>query len=133
VSKHAIVAGSVLIALSLVAAAISVKFSPTVFIPAAEGLLLIIFGVVARSPAARMHAMHGAATVGLIGALASAVIFFRMMITASGGNDVVPASKWVSVGGMLVVSVGFVILCIKSFIDARRARQAGAATAGPAA
>src|SRR5271154_6564405 len=45
------------------------KQSPTAFIPSAFGIALIVCGVIARKEKARMHAMHGAAFVGLIGFL----------------------------------------------------------------
>jgi len=44
--------------------------SLTALIPAIAGGLLLICGLLAMNPAIRMHAMHGAAMVGLLGFLA---------------------------------------------------------------
>ena len=43
--------------------------SPTALIPAAFGVVLIVLGLVAHRASARMHAMHGAVLVALIGFL----------------------------------------------------------------
>lgn len=122
-SGQAIFFGLLLAILSGVAVALSEKFSPTALIPAVEGALLIVMGIVARNPKARMHAMHGAATVGLIGALLSAGVLIPLIRKSVAGEEVA-LSKWVSVGGMTVLSILFVVMCVNSFIAARRARQA---------
>lgn len=127
-SGQAILVGVLLAIVSAITVGISEKFSPTALIPAGEGVLLIIFGLVARNPKARMHAMHGAALVGLIGAAMAGVILIRSISKAAGG-EAVPMSKWVSLGGMTVLSIVFVVMCVNSFIAARRARKAGESAA----
>jgi hypothetical protein len=95
--------------------------SPTALIPAAEGLLLALCGAVALSANVRMHAMHGAAVVGTFGFFAAvgALIARRPHGLALFGMST-----------MAVLSLIFVVLCIRSFIAARRARIAGAGTVG---
>src|SRR5262245_61949292 len=46
--------------------------SPTALIPLGFGVVLIICGLIARSPGARKHAMHAAAAVSLVGCIAAA-------------------------------------------------------------
>jgi hypothetical protein len=91
--------------------------SPTALIPAAEGLLLGICGAVALSADFRKHAMHGAAVVGTFGFFAAvgAIIARRPHGLAL-----------FSMSSMAVLSLIFVLLCVRSFIAARRARLGSA-------
>ena len=95
----------------------------TALIPAAAGVLLFVLGVLARREAMRKHAMHAAAAVGLIGCVAAAVQVGRRALSEN--------FEWgpgtLSQAAMAVLCGLFVALCVKSFIDARRARaQQGA-------
>jgi len=89
----------------------------TALIPAFFGGLLIVCGlIVAAVPKSRKHVMHLAAMVGVLGAIGGFVPIIR-----SGDFDVMkPAIR----NGLLmtVVCVVFVVLCVKSFIEARKAR-----------
>jgi hypothetical protein len=121
--RIAIVIGILLIALgvwSYMAAPVEHR-SPTALIPAGEGVLLAICGAVAMSAGLRMHAMHGAAVVGTFGLLAAigALVARRPHGIAL-----------VSMASMALLSLIFVVLCIRSFIAARRAREAGAGNVG---
>ncbi|MDZ4798417.1 MAG: hypothetical protein SGI92_09665 [Bryobacteraceae bacterium] len=93
--------------------------SPTALIPAAFGLLLLVFGVVARDPAKRKHAMHGAAMVGLLGVLGTASGLFKFFQMAT-GTPVARPQAVITQAAMCVLCLVFVGLCVKSFIDARR-------------
>ena len=92
--------------------------SVTAFIPALFGLLLLGLGVLARSDGARKHAMHAAATVALVG-FAGAV--FRLVSSSAGGGTALAVSSQIA---MALLTGTFVALCVKSFIDTRRARAA---------
>lgn len=89
----------------------------TALIPAAFGLLLVVLGFVGREEGARKHAMHAAATVALVGFLGALMSLLR---TPAG---VRPALAVASQVAMLLLTGIFVMLCVKSFIDARRARK----------
>jgi hypothetical protein len=93
--------------------------SPTALIPAVEGILLTVCGaVVVAKPEARKHAMHAAATVGLLGFLAAGG---RLMSVLIQGKVPAPLAM-TSLSLMLVLSAAFVVLCVASFVSARRKR-----------
>jgi O-antigen/teichoic acid export membrane protein len=96
--------------------------SPTALIPTAVGMILVILGAFARKEAYRKHAMHVAAVVGVLGFLAAAGRFFAVLF--SGGD--VATTAGMSTATMAVLCGVFVALCVKSFIEARRRRKAGA-------
>lgn len=119
-ANTAIGIGALLIVVSLVSYTQANSSSPTIFIPAGVGLLILVLGVIARNEHARKHAMHAAAAVGLLGFLAAAG---RLTVTLlKGGWNGLAVS---SLAAMAVLCLIFVILCIRSFIDARRRRTAG--------
>ena len=121
--KVAITIGTLLILLGIGGFAGSGFAAPTALIPAYFGAALAILGVVvAVKPATRKHAMHAAAAIALLGALASGG---RLVVSLShGGHDRLAIF---SLASMTVLCVLFVILAVRSFIAARRAREAGAA------
>ncbi len=92
----------------------------TALIPAGFGLLLIICGLLAMKPKLRMHAMHGAALVALLGlggALSSAIK----------GLGAGKSATSLAVGSQLIMTVLcmiFLVLSVRSFIAARNARKA---------
>ena len=91
----------------------------TAFIPSAFGVVLILLGFLARNEKYRMHAMHGAALVGLLGVVMplGRVIYASTQPTFQFG---------LAAGGsiaMAVLCAIFLGLCVKSFIDARVARK----------
>lgn len=92
--------------------------SMTALIPAFVGAPLFVLGLLALQEHLRKHAMHAAAALGLLGFLGAGVQFLRR---AFGGNF-----QWtegtISQAIMAVLCGVFVGLCVKSFIDARRAQ-----------
>jgi fluoride ion exporter CrcB/FEX len=95
--------------------------SPTALIPAAFGLLLVIFGFLAKSKEnLRKHLMHAAVVVGLLGflATASSILKIPALLSGTAERPLAVASQF----AMAVICLVFVILCVKSFIDARRER-----------
>lgn len=97
----------------------------TAFIPSLFGLLIIISGAMAKNPAKRKAAMHGAAGIALLGLLGSLrglstwpLILSGRAVDAGLTNSKVLAS-W-STLLMFVICLIFLVLCIKSFREARR-------------
>ena len=91
--------------------------SYTSLIPAAFGIVLMLLGHVAvAKDNLRKHLMHVAVMVGLLGFIASLVGLFRKGIPAGISAGVV------SQIAMALVCLVFVILCVRSFIEARKNR-----------
>lgn len=93
------------------------KVSMTSLIPAWIGLALLLCGLVATvKPTAKKHAMHLAAMIGLFGFVGGFMPLFRSNFNFE---------KASAVSGLLMISLSllFVALCVKSFIDAKKARQ----------
>jgi hypothetical protein len=89
--------------------------SPTALIPAAFGLLLAVLGFIARAKDdLRKHIMHVAVIIGLIGFVLPAG---RLLMNLS---SIAMTAAVLSQLAMAVICLVFVILSVKSFIDARR-------------
>jgi hypothetical protein len=89
--------------------------SLTALIPALFGLVLAGLGAAARAKEnLRKHLMHAAVTVGLLGFLMTAG---RLVMNLS---RITLNAATVAQIAMSLVCLIFVILCIKSFVDARR-------------
>ena len=95
---------------------------PTALIPAAAGILLIVFGLLARNPKLRMHAMHGAALIGLLGFFGS-VSGVPQLIKLIAGDAITRPAAAVSRSIMAVLCLAFVTLTVRSFVAARIARK----------
>jgi hypothetical protein len=94
---------------------------PTSLIPAIFGLLLVVFGAMARDDKKRKMAMHIAVVIGLLGFLGSASGLISLPAVLSGGQVERPMAV-VSKSIMAVLMAVYVAMCVKSFINARRAR-----------
>lgn len=93
----------------------------TALIPAAFGIGLVICGIIGlRGEHARKHAMHVAAAISLIGFL---MIGRAIMVLVKTGTANLATIEIAIFSG---ISLVYMILCIKSFRDARIAREAAA-------
>lgn len=89
--------------------------SITALIPAFFGIVLAILGVVANSkPDLRKHLMHGALLVALLGFIIPIARVLSKLSTISLSPAVI------SQLAMALICLIFLVLGIKSFIDARR-------------
>ena len=94
----------------------------TALIPAFAGVPIALCGLVALNPAHRKRAMHVAVIFGLLGFIAP----LGRLIPALARGDVPRPLVLVSQAGMSLLCLAFVILCVRSFINARRERLASA-------
>jgi hypothetical protein len=122
--KITVLFGTLLLGISLLILAINQSFSsPSIFIPAAVGLPLIVLGVLSeRLPGKRKLFMHIAVTIGLLGALASLVPIKKQLTELASGNALDPVRAG-SVFSMAILCASYVFLCVKSFINARKTSQ----------
>ena len=97
--------------------------SVTALIPAFFGLVFLILGVLARKESLAKHVMHAASVLALLG-VAGSFSGIPSVITMLGGGAVGMPAAAVSRAIMALLSLGYLVLCIKSFIDARRTRLA---------
>lgn len=98
------------------------KVSVTALIPAFVGGVLILCGVLAFKDNLRKHVMHLAAVIGLVGALGGFMPLVRQYKNTGSFDPTKPSA----IAGelMILICAAFVGLCVKSFIDARKARKA---------
>ncbi|HVT88999.1 MAG TPA: hypothetical protein VHD56_09125 [Tepidisphaeraceae bacterium] len=97
----------------------------TALIPAVAGTFFEMLGGVALNPKMRKHAMHAAAALGLIGFLGTITGVIKLIQWSMGTEPARPAAV-VSQAIMCVLCIVFVLLCVRSFIQARRNREAQA-------
>jgi hypothetical protein len=98
---------------------------PTALIPAWFGLAMGVFGFLAISPneGRRKLFMHVNVTIGLLGLIGAVVEALRGYGAARAAGlepDHIALASKLTMAGLLLI---YVNLCIRSFIEARRARQ----------
>lgn len=122
-AKLTICFGIVLILLGLLGFVATGHHAPTALIPAVVGLILVILGFLANSEDAkkRMLNMHIAVTVGLLGFLGTAKSIFDYIAMVRGRQFPHPIAVEEK-AAMSLLLLFFVLLCVRSFIAARRAR-----------
>jgi hypothetical protein len=95
--------------------------SVTALIPAFFGVVFLILGLVARNPARLKMAMHIAAVLALLGIGGSARGFGPALKSLSGEAIQRPSAAWGQVS-MALLCLVYLVLCIRSFVQVRRAR-----------
>jgi hypothetical protein len=98
--------------------------APTALIPAYFGVLLGILGLLANTPDSkrRMLFMHIAVTVGLIGFIFPGWRGIGDLITQMHGQIVLRPAAMKEELAMAAICLVYVLLCVRSFIAARRNR-----------
>ena len=94
----------------------------TALIPAYIGFVLLVLGLLARKESLRKHVMHAAMTIALL-ALFGTVRSFLRLPDAFAGTAERPAAVYAQAVTALL-SVAYLALGIRSFIQARRSRSA---------
>ena len=119
-----IVLAALLIVLGAAGYAASGMAAPTALIPAGFGIVFAALGAAARKEPLRKHAMHAAAALALIGFLATAagvIEVFAMLAGDAPEQPLASSSKAV----MALALAAFLVLCVRSFRAARKARVTG--------
>src|SRR5438094_73879 len=90
--------------------------SKTPLIPAGFGIVFLLLGLLAFNDKLRKHVMHAASALGLVAFLAAVIV----LIVRGGSASQAALGEQ---GVMALLSAGFVALCVRSFIEARKARK----------
>jgi peptidoglycan/LPS O-acetylase OafA/YrhL len=120
VAKITIVVGLILIGLGLYGYFGTGTTSITALIPAFVGTPILLLGALALKDSMRKHAMHAAVMLGLLGFLGAVGNVARVLAK---GGEIIPTAMTMTCS-MGVVCAVFVALCVRSFIQARKARKA---------
>ncbi len=121
-AKVTLVFAGLLIALGLVSYVGTGSQHPTALIPAGFGVLLGIFGFLAVSPSEsrRKLFMHINVTIGLLAFLGGASEAVRGYVHAESAGlqpDMIALAAKLTMAGLMLI---YVLLCVRSFINARR-------------
>lgn len=91
----------------------------TALIPCIFGILYFLFAILGRKETRRMHAMHGAAVIALLGTLATARSIAQAAAWAGGTAPTRPAAV-ITQMIMCILSIYYLVEAVKSFVAARR-------------
>jgi hypothetical protein len=97
--------------------------SVTALIPAFFGVPLLLLGLVALNERMRKHAIHIAVIVGLLGCAGTARGLMKLPALLTGSEIARPTAVAVQ-AAMAIVCLIYVLLCVRSFVKARRAGAA---------
>ena len=127
-AKLTMVFGVVLAVLGIAAFVSTGSAHPTSLIPTWFGLVLVLSGVLANTEDARkrMLWMHIAVTVGLIGFVMPGFMAGKALVHAHSGGELARPAATHEQLAMALICLIFTVLCVRSFIAARRGRLAGA-------
>lgn len=126
VPRITVIIGSLLIIIGVGGYYLTGAASMTALIPAFLGLLLGLFGYLALiKPASKKHFMHGAAMIGLLGIFGT-ITAIPDFFTVLGGGEVANAGAVIARTLTAVLCIIFMIIAVKSFIDARKEREEAA-------
>ncbi len=115
--------GVILIVLGLVSYFATGMVSITALIPSFFGVVFLILGFAARKESILKHVMHGAALLALLGLFGSGqglINVFYML----GGSSVERPQAAISQAIMAVLCIVFLAAAIRSFVQARQAKEA---------
>lgn len=123
-AKLTIVFGIVLIVLGVAVFVATGSHAPTALIPAYFGILLAILGLLANTPDSRrrMLFMHIAVTIGLLGFVFPGWRAAGDLIGQAHGHAILRPVAMQEELAMAAICMVFVLLCVRSFIAARRQR-----------
>jgi hypothetical protein len=121
-SSASVLFGLLLAAIGAAGYVMSDMVSPTALIPAAFGVVIAMLGLYGRDPARRRTAMHLAMGIALVGILGSIGGVFTLAGAVASGSA--PGLAALSRASMAIVLILYLTMGVRSFVAARRARDA---------
>ena len=119
-----IVFGLLMIVLGVAGYFLTGRQSPTALIPVIPGVIWLLLGALARNDRLRKHAMHTAAALSLLGFLGMVRAIVTLIRWQTGGPEPARPPAVVSQSILGILFLVFLILCVRSFVQARRSRAA---------
>ena len=116
--------GVLMILLGVVGYFATGRQSLTALIPVLPGAVWVVLGALASIDRLRKHVMHAAAALSLLGFLGMIRAIFTLVRWQTGGQAPARPAATVSQSVLGLLFLVFLILCVRSFIAARRARAA---------
>lgn len=123
-AKFTLVTALVLIVLGIAVFVATSSHAPTALIPAYFGILLGIFGLLANTENSkrRMLFMHIAVTIGLIGVIFPGWRAGSAFLASTRETAILHPAAVKEEFAMAIICLIFVLMCVRSFIAARRAQ-----------
>jgi hypothetical protein len=123
-AKLTLIFALILIGLGVAVFIATGSHAPTALIPAYFGILLGILGLLANTPNGkrRMLFMHIAVTVGLIGFIFPGWRGVSDLVSQMHGQIVLRPTAMKEELAMAAICLVYVLLCVRSFVAARRER-----------
>jgi hypothetical protein len=120
VARTTVALGVALVLLGIGGYALTGASSLTALIPAAFGVLFVVAGLLARRDRLRRHVIHAAVVLAVVGFLGSVRGLFRIADVFH-PISTRPAAI-VAQAIMALLTLGYLVLAVRSFVGARRAR-----------
>lgn len=114
------IVGGLLVITGVLAFVLTATSSVTALIPAFVGGLILICAAIASRPALHRHGIHAALVVALLGALGSVmnVVKIGQLFTGTAERPAAIITSLI----LFVLCVAYVVIGIRSFVAARKAR-----------
>ena len=119
-----IVFGLLMVVLGVAGYFLTGRQSATALIPVIPGVIWLVLGALARNERLRKHAMHAAAALSLLGFLGMVRAIVTFVRWQAGGDEPARPAAVVSQAILGLLFLAFLVLCVRSFIAARRNRTA---------
>ena len=124
--KISLMMGLILVAVGCISYFGTGTESKTALIPAFFGAGLTLCGLISLAkPSLNKHVMHAAAMIGILGVIGGFVPPIRQL--SKTGEVDLGSPAFLGGVALSIASAAFVVMCVQSFIAARKARQAGEA------
>jgi hypothetical protein len=121
-TKTTIILGIVLIVMGVASWLLTGMTSVTALIPAFFGVIFLLLGLIAKRESRRKLSMHISIGIALLGFLGSFTGIIKVVTLLTGGEVVRPVASSMQALMALILLV-YLIMGIKSFVDARKAQM----------